>query len=346
MTLDSATKTREISDPARIHPAPLVSIYMPTYMHRPFIEEAVAGVVAQKCDFGIELIIGEDHSPDGTLDVLTRLQTKHSSLIRVLTADINVGGKANSVRCLAIARGHYIAVCEGDDYWTDPTKLARQVEVFRRDPKCSMVFHSARRIDAATSRDAGVSRWSRRSRRFNRIELTLGDGGMIQTASMLVRKDVFELRRPWALQAPIGDYPLVLTASLLGNVEYIDRCMSVYRMNVPHSWTSRHQATIAHRLQYATRIDAMLSGFAADAPDAAHAARAMASKYYSDAIVLPHGTTGERRAAWACHGGRIYGADRMFAWLASHTPWRPMRTKVAFRKIQTALRLLAVRFNP
>jgi len=346
MKIVSKAGTIEISDPERLHPAPLVSVYMLTYMHRQFIEQAIAGVVSQECDFGVELIIGEDHSPDGTLGLLERLQAEHPSLIRVLTAEHNVGAKENAARCQAAARGRYIAICEGDDYWIDTKKLARQVEVLRHDPECTLVFHAARLVDARTNRDVGISRWSRRSRRFTRNELVLGDGGMIQTASMLVRKDVFDARKRWALQAPIGDYPLVLTASLLGNVEYLDRCMSVYRTNVPNSWTSRHKATITHRLTYATQIDAMLSGFADDAPDAAHAVRTTISKYYSDAIVLSEGTSDERRIAWACHAGRIHGTDRMFAWLASHTPWRPVRTKIAFRKIRTLRRLLAARFRP
>jgi glycosyltransferase involved in cell wall biosynthesis len=338
--------TREISDLALLHPAPLVSVYMLTYMHRPYIEQAVAGVVAQKCDFGIELIIGEDHSPDGTLELLERLQMQYPSLIRILTSGSNVGGKANSARCLAAARGQYIAICEGDDYWTDPRKLALQIEVFLREPTCSLVFHSARVVDAMTGHDVAISRWSRHSRRFTRNELVLGDGGLIQTASMLVRRDVFETRKPWALQAPIGDYPLVLAASLAGTVEYIDRCMSVYRANVPHSWTSRHQPTIAHKLQYASGIETMLSGFAANAPDATRAARKMISKYYSDAIVLSQGTQRERREAWVAHAGKIQGLDRLFAWLAARTPLRLPRMKVAFRKANTALRLMAARLTP
>ncbi|RYG88550.1 MAG: glycosyltransferase, partial [Alphaproteobacteria bacterium] len=99
--------TIEFADWGKLPANPLVSIYMLAYQHEKCIAEAIAGVLAQECDFAIELIIGEDHSPDKTGEIVLAHQRQHPQLIRVLTADRNVGGLANVRRCLLATRGEY-----------------------------------------------------------------------------------------------------------------------------------------------------------------------------------------------------------------------------------------------
>ena len=186
----------------------------------------------------------------------------------------------------------------------------------------------------------GVSRWSRRSRRFLTRELLLGDGGLIQTASILVRRSVLAGQRQWALDAPIGDYPLVLSAALAGDVIYLDRCMAVYRANVPHSWTQRHVPTLDNRLQYAREIEKVVRGFAAEAPDEMQsAAGAVISKYYSDVIVRIEAPQEARLVAYAEAAEKLHGSDRVLAWLAARHGCRLIRIKDFIRKVKTALRL-------
>jgi len=92
---------------------------MITYNHERYIIQAIQGVLMQKTDFPIELIIGEDCSTDRTREIVFDYQKKYSDRIRVITADNNVGMMNNSSRTMAACRGKYIALCEGDDYWTD-----------------------------------------------------------------------------------------------------------------------------------------------------------------------------------------------------------------------------------
>lgn len=333
------TAVHDIHDPALLAREPLVSVVMLAYRHERFLEEAIEGVAFQQSDFPFELIVGEDCSPDGTRDVALALQRKYPGMIRLLTSDANVGGKANLARCLAVARGAYIAICEGDDYWCDPSKLMRQMTVFRTTPDCHLVFHAAKIVDAEDGRAIGMSRWSHHSRRFTTEELVLGDGGMVPTASILLRRSVFDERRSWALDAPVSDYPLVLSAALAGDVIYLDRCMSVYRSNVPHSWTRRHVRTLSHRMGYARATEAMLRGFSSEAPFAARAASAMISKYYSDAIVHSDASLQERRLAYTEVSSQLRGSDRLLGWLASRFGLRLKRTKILIRQGRTLLRL-------
>ena len=110
----------------------MVSVVTITYNHESFIEQTIEGVLAQKCNFPIELIIGEDKSTDKTLDICLRYQRKHPEIIRVVTWHENVGVNANSFRVLGRARGKYIALCEGDDYWIDSAKLSKQVALMEQ----------------------------------------------------------------------------------------------------------------------------------------------------------------------------------------------------------------------
>ena len=104
----------------KVVPNPLVTVRTSTYQHAPFIKKCIEGVLMQKTDFPIEFIIGEDYSKDGTREIVFEYAKKYPDIIRVFTADYNVGSKANGRRCIKAARGKYMALCEGDDYWTDP----------------------------------------------------------------------------------------------------------------------------------------------------------------------------------------------------------------------------------
>jgi glycosyltransferase involved in cell wall biosynthesis len=338
------TNTHEItetSDPAVLPDHPVVSVYMPAYNHESFVAEAIEGVLRQVTDFPIELIVAEDASTDATRSIVLDYQRRNSHVIRVITGPTNVGARANYKRTRHLFRGHFVAFCEGDDFWTDPTKLQRQVDLFKTYPACSLVFHSAQILDANNGRMLRCLRWSNFSRRFTIEELILGDGGMIPTASILVTRSVLEGQRPWALDAPIGDYPLVLSAALAGDVLYLDRCMSAYRWNVPQSWTQRHVPTLVHRIVYARQIEAMLIGFSEEAPLAAlGASRAVISKYYSDVIVRLDADPDERRAAYAEGAGKMFGSDRWLAWLAATLGYRLILAKDVIRKTKTIFRLV------
>lgn len=118
---------------------PLVSVAMITYNHRPYIEKAVASILAQEADFGVELVIGEDHSKDGTRAWVLELGRREPGRVRVITSERNVGLHANLLRVERACRGRYVAYCEGDDFWQDPRKLAKQVAFLEARPDYTLV---------------------------------------------------------------------------------------------------------------------------------------------------------------------------------------------------------------
>lgn len=109
---------------------PIVSVCMITYGHENYIEEAINGVLMQECDFEIELILANDCSPDKTDEVIQHILKTHprTSIIKYIKHEKNIGMSPNFIFAMEQCKGKYIALCEGDDYWTDPLKLQKQVD--------------------------------------------------------------------------------------------------------------------------------------------------------------------------------------------------------------------------
>ncbi|TVR84990.1 MAG: glycosyltransferase [Saprospirales bacterium] len=122
-------------------PDPLVSVRTSTYQHAKYIEQCIEGVLNQKTSFPFEFIIGEDFSTDGTRELVFSYAEKYPDRIRVVASDQNEGVRGNGWRCKVRARGKYIALCEGDDYWTDPLKLQKQVDYLEAHPEAYFTFH-------------------------------------------------------------------------------------------------------------------------------------------------------------------------------------------------------------
>lgn len=126
---------------------PLVSICCITYNHQDFISKTIDGFLIQKTNFPVEIIIGDDHSTDRTKDLINSYVNKYPDRIFLITSKQNIGAVANERRVFLKARGKYIAVCEGDDYWTDPDKLQKQVDFLEMNSDYSVCFHRCKHFD-------------------------------------------------------------------------------------------------------------------------------------------------------------------------------------------------------
>ncbi len=206
-------------------PEPLVTVRTSTYQHGPYIKECIEGVLMQKTTFPFEFIIGEDFSTDGTREIVFEYAKKYPDIIRVITADYNVGVKANGRRSFRAWRGKYFATCEGDDYWTDPNKLQAQVDILEANPEYSLCFHNATVIYEGSKRPShpfGV---------YDKDIYTIEDvieKWFVSTQSALMKTSVVE-HFPWRSRVFNGDYSLLLLAALKGPFYCINKEMSIYR---------------------------------------------------------------------------------------------------------------------
>ena len=219
----------------------MVSICCITYNQIEYIRDALEGFVSQKTSFSYEVLIHDDASTDGTADVIREYAKRYPHMIKpILQTEnqysrglTNVSGTYNFPR----AQGRYIAMCEGDDYWTDETKLQQQVEFLEAHPDCSLVFHSAK-VDvqgrAVTEHSMRPYEGDKRISSEEIIDKTSG----YPTASLMFRTEMVKDLPDFYNNAPIADIPLQLLAAARGWAYYIDKSMCVYRLGGAASWTT------------------------------------------------------------------------------------------------------------
>ena len=127
---------------------PLVSVCMTTYNHEHYIAEAIESVITQRVNFAFEIVIGEDCSTDNTLTICRDYQSRYPEIIRIVTSENNIGMHANYRRTIESCSGKYIAMLDGDDYFTDPNKLQMQVDALQSTGAAMCYTRSERRSDS------------------------------------------------------------------------------------------------------------------------------------------------------------------------------------------------------
>ncbi|MBG6062954.1 glycosyltransferase involved in cell wall biosynthesis [Flavobacterium sp. CG_9.1] len=121
---------------------PIVSVCMITYGHEDYIREAIEGVLMQECDFEIELIVANDCSPDKSDAIIKNIirTNPRGSIINYIKHEQNIGMMSNFIFAIQQCHGKYIALCDGDDYWTDPLKLQKQVDFLQANEEYSICW--------------------------------------------------------------------------------------------------------------------------------------------------------------------------------------------------------------
>lgn len=231
----------EMSSSVSLDRRPLVSVAMITYNHESYIARAIEGVLRQRTEFPFELVIGEDASKDATREICLRYQRRSPELIRVLWSDDNVSREysGNFYRTCRKCRGKYVALCEGDDYWTDPLKLQRQVDYLESHPECAICFHPVRVVwDDGRYPDSVFPIDSHRYALAGPNLHELLKRNFIQTNSVMYRWNADgQLWGDFPLYELPGDWMLHLLHARAGRIGYIDEIMSVYRRNATGLWT-------------------------------------------------------------------------------------------------------------
>ncbi|HVG14700.1 MAG TPA: glycosyltransferase [Chitinophagaceae bacterium] len=121
---------------------PSVSVMIVTYNHEPYIRQCLEGVMMQQTTFPVDIIVGDDCSTDNTKCIIREFEEKYPGVIQAIYQERNVGALRNGYEyCYPRLKGKYIAFCEGDDYWTDPLKLQKQVDFLEQHTECVISFH-------------------------------------------------------------------------------------------------------------------------------------------------------------------------------------------------------------
>lgn len=228
------TTTVEIADWGRLPASPVVSVCIITYNHERFIAQAIESVLMQETDFPVELVIGEDCSADGTRETALDNARRHPERIRLLLHEHNLGMMPNFVATLQACRGQYIALVEGDDYWTDPHKLQNQVDFLESHPDYALCFHATYKLFQDTGQV--VIEKPNLRRPYYELDDILGMRIGIWTVSVMFRRALVLDLPAWYFEAPVGDTPLFALLSKQGKIGYIDQVMATYRVHDGGVW--------------------------------------------------------------------------------------------------------------
>jgi len=219
----------------------MVSILCTAYNHQNFIEDAMKGFIMQKTDFKYEALVHDDASTDKTAEIIIEYSKKYPEIIKPIIQKENQyskGDRIYSTFLYPLAKGKYIAICEGDDLWTDEYKLQKQIDFLREHPECSMCYHAASIHNVMADKEEGLIRPYRKTCIIPDKTLFFGGGDDVPTASICFVKELALDVPQFALDSPVGDHPLVLLLSYRGRVGYIDEVMSVRNLWVPNSWNT------------------------------------------------------------------------------------------------------------
>jgi glycosyltransferase involved in cell wall biosynthesis len=244
-----------------------LSVCMVTYNHASYIAQAVESVLAQRTNFPIEIVVGEDCSTDGTRGVLVDLARCNSQTIRLRLAEHNQGGGPNFFGTLAECRGQYVALLEGDDFWSSPDKLQKQVEALDAHPEWAMCFHPAACMYEGDMEGPAVIpvEWEKPEATIE----DLFDVNFIPTCSVVFRNRLVAAYPSWLADLKLGDWPLHMIHAAHGNIGFLPEVMSTYRVHSNGIWSGATQAQrITGIFQMFTAVDHYFAGKYASEIDA------------------------------------------------------------------------------
>ncbi len=222
----------------------MVTVICSTYNHEEYIRSALDGFLMQKTNFEFEVIIHDDASTDNTASIIKEYEMQYPDIIKPIYQKVNqysLGVNRLFEYILPRARGKYIALCEGDDYWIDENKLQLQVDFMENNPQCSLVVH-----DAITLHVDGNYFEKFTSKTFNSInEIKISSDEIIRnhmiftTASMFFKIDYYMINMDFLKTISGFDYVHKILLASMGDVYLIPKVMSVYRKGSVGSWTNR-----------------------------------------------------------------------------------------------------------
>lgn len=266
-----------------------LSVCVPTYNHEQYIGQMLEGALMQQTSFDFEIVIGDDASTDATPDIIRQYDAKRPGVIRAFLHSENQGpkeprefaGRNNVLQLLKACRGEYVAMCEGDDYWTDPLKLQKQVDFLDQNRDFSVCHHNMEVIyeDGSPSHCFNAAD----QKAISTIEDLLEDKWFMATASWVYRNQfLIEDFAEWHAKAAAGDWAIMFQLAAKGKIGYLSDVMGVYRkhsagLSNVHAHTNlkflqnrkemfenvgkwldgRYDATVARTLQ---RYDELLAG--------------------------------------------------------------------------------------
>jgi glycosyltransferase involved in cell wall biosynthesis len=217
---------------------PKLSVLMITYNHEKVVAQAIDSVLDQDADFEFELVIGEDLSPDATRSIGQRYAESFPQKVKLLARETNLGAIPNFVQTYNSCSGEYIALLEGDDFWTDPRKLQKQVDFLDQHKDVSLCHHAV-----TLQFDTDPTNFQNVFRRPTDVYSTFDEllvQNFIATCSVVLRREQMEVLPDWFSGLNLGDWPLFILLAEKGKVAFLPDEMATYRIHEGGIWSDKN----------------------------------------------------------------------------------------------------------
>lgn len=237
-----------------------VSVICLVYNHEKYLRACLDGFVMQECDFEYEVLIHDDASTDASASIIREYEEKYPNIIKPIYQKENQYSRGTPISKTYLfprAKGEYLAWCEGDDCWTDKSKLQMQVDFLDKNPTYAACVHSAEYNDLANKRIT-VRPSITESREYTVEEIIKKGGDIFSTNSLMMRKSI-RMSMPDCFKAKgFGDYQLFIYSAISGGVWCISKCMSSYNYGTSGSWSSRVWNDVKKRVEHQNEVIRML----------------------------------------------------------------------------------------
>ena len=212
------------------------TILIVTYNHADYIAAAIESALCQKTSFAVEIIVSEDASTDGTREIVRKIAANRAGQIRLMLSDQNLHSNEVVARGLRTAKGKYISLLDGDDYWTSQDKIQRQSEFLDTHSECAAVFLNAKvaKGDEVTSHS-----WTPHSQMQFADISEIWCGNPYATCTSMMRASLVRGVPDWYADFfPITDWPLYILCAEHGKLAFLDEDAAVYRLHAGGQFSS------------------------------------------------------------------------------------------------------------
>ena len=207
-----------------------VSVLVVTYNHARFVRQALDSAIGQRLPQPFEVLVSEDCSTDGTREIVEEYAKRHPHLVRLLLSERNLHSNEVVARGVRAARGRYVAVLDGDDYWTSDDKLAAQVAFLDVRPDVTICFHNVQVVDEHSQTTGRL--WNAPGQPEVSGLHELLRGNFIATSSVVYRRAAVSEIPAWYVGFfPVTDWPLHVLYAREGRIGYLDRTLGAYRLH-------------------------------------------------------------------------------------------------------------------
>lgn len=212
-----------------------VSVVIITYNQEHCIDRVLGSVFAQKGDFELEVIVGNDASTDGTFQRLEWWKNRYPKNLKIINHEENVGFRKNYLSAVRVATGKYMCMCDADDYWTDRSKVRRQVEYMERNPGCAICFHRVINV----YEHSGEKTLSNGGQQVDTTIVDLSRRNYITNLSVMYRRECVPASSlpEWLGEVSLPDYAYHMLYANHGYVHYMKRPMGTYIKSESGAWS-------------------------------------------------------------------------------------------------------------